>query len=144
MSSEKGLHMYEKIILPVDGSVPSTRAIPVAADLAKRYGSEVVVVHVREFMPAWRGLAVEPKDIALDLVEQTAKDLKDQGLSVRMEVRTAAAGRAAHEIMEVAEKEKASLIVIGTRGLSDWSGLLVGSVAHKLIHLSTVPVLSVR
>jgi nucleotide-binding universal stress UspA family protein len=89
-------------------------------------------------------LAIEPKQEALELIDQIAKDLKDQGLNVRIELRTVAAGRAAHEIMEVADREPACLIVMGTRGLSDWSGMLVGSVAHKVIHMSTVPVMTVR
>jgi nucleotide-binding universal stress UspA family protein len=136
--------MFEKIILPVDGSVPSSRAIPVAAGLAKEYGAEIVLVHIREFEVSRGVFAKETPKEALDFADQVAKDLKDQGLSVRIEVRSAPAGRAAQEIMEVADRELASLIVMGTRGLSDWSGMLVGSVAHKVIHLSKVPVLTVR
>jgi nucleotide-binding universal stress UspA family protein len=136
--------MFEKIILPVDGSVPSSRAVPVAADLAKRYGSEIVLVHIREFEVSRGAFAKETRQEAVDFADQIAKDLKDQGLKVRVEVRSAPAGRTAHEIMEVADKESASMIVMGTRGLSDWSGMLVGSVAHKVIHLAKVPVLTIR
>lgn len=46
--------------------------------------------------------------------------------------------------MNVAASEDAGLIVMGSRGMSDWEGLLVGSVAHKVVHLSSVPVLIVR
>jgi nucleotide-binding universal stress UspA family protein len=136
--------MFEKIVVPVDGSVPSSRAVPAAADLAKKYGSEIVLVHIREFEVSRGVFAKETPKEALEFADQIAKDLKDQGIKVRVEVRSATSGHAAHEIMEVADKEAASLIVMGTRGLSDWSGMLVGSVAHKVIHMSKVPVLTVR
>ena len=70
--------------------------------------------------------------------------MKDLGVSARTEARAALAGRAAQEIMDVAVTEDAGLIVMGSRGMSDWQGLLVGSVAHKVVHLSSVPVLIVR
>ena len=53
-------------------------------------------------------------------------------------------GKVAQEIMDVAASEDAGLIVMGSRGMSDWQGLLIGSVAHKIVHLSSVPVLIVR
>jgi nucleotide-binding universal stress UspA family protein len=65
-------------------------------------------------------------------------------VSARPEARAAIAGRAAQEIIDVATSEDAGLIVMGSRGMSDWEGLLVGSVAHKVLHLSSVPVLIVR
>jgi len=46
--------------------------------------------------------------------------------------------------LDMAREEGAGLIVMGTRGLSDWGRLLMGSVAHKVVHLAEVPVLVVR
>jgi nucleotide-binding universal stress UspA family protein len=48
------------------------------------------------------------------------------------------------EILRVATEVDADLIVMGTRGLTDWSGLLLGSVAHKVLHMAECPVLLVR
>ncbi len=44
----------------------------------------------------------------------------------------------------MAKEEGAGLIVMGTRGLSDWDRLLMGSIAHKVVHLADIPVLIVR
>ena len=137
--------MFERIVLAVDGSEPAKRAIPVVADVASKYGSEVIVLHVLEKEVGRGGAAsLETPQEAVDIADRAAKTLKDSGVSARAQARAATIGRAAHEIMQVASDEDAGLIVMGSRGISDWQGLLVGSVAHKVVHLSGVPVLIVR
>ena len=137
--------MFERIVLAVDGSEPARRAVPVAADIASKYGSEVIAVHVLEKQIGRGGaIALETTQEAVEVADHAARSMKDAGVSARAEARATIIGRAAHEIMEVAEREDAGLIVMGSRGMSDWEGLLVGSVAHKVVHLSSVPVLIVR
>ena len=58
--------------------------------------------------------------------------------------RVLAYGNAAEEIVAEAEKAKADLIVIGTRGMSDLGGLVMGSVSHKVIHLAACPCVTVK
>lgn len=137
--------MFERIVLAVDGSESAQRAVPVAADIASKYGSEVIAVHVAELQLGRGGpIASETTEEAISVADDAAKSLKDVGVSARAEARAAIAGRAAQEIMDLATSEDAGLIVMGSRGMSDWQGLLVGSVAHKVLHLSSVPVLIVR
>jgi nucleotide-binding universal stress UspA family protein len=137
--------MFERIVLAVDGSEPAQRAVPVAADIASKYGSEVIAVHVVEQQLGRGGpIAFDTTEEATRDADDAARSLKDLGVSARAEARAALAGRAAQEIMDVATSEDAGLIVMGSRGMSDWEGLLVGSVAHKVVHLSRVPVLIVR
>ena len=137
--------MSERIVLAVDGSEPARRAVPVAADIASKYGSEVIAVHVLEQQLGGGGpIAFDTTEEANRVADDTARSLKDVGVSARPEARAAIAGRAAQEIIDVATSEDAGLIVMGSRGMSDWEGLLVGSVAHKVLHLSSVPVLIVR
>jgi nucleotide-binding universal stress UspA family protein len=137
--------MFERIVLAVDGSEPAQRALPVAADLASKYGSEVIAVHVLEQQLGRGGpIAFDTTEEATRVADDAARSLKDVGVSARAEARAALAGRAAQEIMDVAASEDAGLIVMGSRGMSDWQGLLIGSVAHKVVHLSSVPVLIVR
>ena len=137
--------MFERIVLAVDGSEPAQRALPVAADIASKYGSEVIAVHVLEQQLGRGGpIAFETTEEATRVADDAARTLKDAGVSARAEARAALAGRAAQEIMDVAASEDAGLIVMGSRGMSDWQGLLIGSVAHKVVHLSSVPVLIVR
>jgi len=142
---EGGGRMFERIVLAVDGSEPAQRAVPVAADIASKYGSEVIAIHVVEQQLGRGGpIAYDTTEEASRVADDAARSLKDAGVSARAEARAALAGRAAQEIMDLATSEDAGLIVIGSRGMSDWQGLLVGSVAHKVLHLSSVPVLIVR
>ena len=137
--------MFERIVLAVDGSEPAQRAVPVAADIASKYGSEVIAVHVVEQQLGRGGpIAFDTTGEATRDADDAARSLKDVGVSARAEARAALAGRAAQEIMDVAASEDAGLIMMGSRGMSDSEGLLVGSVAHKVVHLSSVPVLIVR
>ena len=137
--------MFERIVLAVDGSEPAKRAIPVAGDIASKYGSEVIAVHVLEQQLGRGGpIAFDTTEEAARVADDAAGSLKDVGVSARAEARAAISGRAAQEIMDVTASEDAGLIVMGSRGMSDWEGLLVGSVAHKVVHLSRVPVLIVR
>jgi nucleotide-binding universal stress UspA family protein len=137
--------MFERILLAVDGSRNSAKAIPVAADLASRYGSDVLVFHVREHEVAL-GLDVdaETPDEAMNLVDGIVRELKDAGVSVRGEIVRVPLGQTPRAILDAARDENVSLIVMGTRGLSEWSRLLMGSVAHKVVHLAAIPVLVVR
>jgi nucleotide-binding universal stress UspA family protein len=137
--------MFERIILAVDGSEPAQRAVPVAADIASKYGSEVIAVHVLEKQIGRGGpVAFETTEEALKIAHHAAKSLKDAGVSARAVAESVISGKVAQEIMDVASSEDAGLIVMGSRGMSDWQGLLIGSVAHKVLHLSSVPVLIVR
>jgi nucleotide-binding universal stress UspA family protein len=137
--------MFERILLAVDGSEHSSKAVPVAGDLSRRYGGEVVVLHVREHEVTWGAdIDVETADEAHQLVDGVVRELKDAGANVRGEVVRAPLGQTARAILDLAQQERVGLIVMGTRGLSDWGRLLMGSVAHKIVHLAEVPVLVVR
>jgi nucleotide-binding universal stress UspA family protein len=137
--------MFEKILLAVDGSAPSDRAVREAADLATRLGSEIVVVHVIETEHTWAGgVELDGPEEAYELVERTVRALKDEGIGARGEIQRSIYGRAARVILELASEEGASVIVLGSRGLSDLAGLVLGSVTHKILHLSHCPVLVVR
>jgi len=66
------------------------------------------------------------------------------GVDAQGEVREALHGHAAREIVEDAKKHDAGVIIMGSRGRSDIAGLMLGSTAHKVIHLTDRPVLVVR
>jgi nucleotide-binding universal stress UspA family protein len=137
--------MYERIVVALDGSEESARAVPVAAELARCFGSEVVVVHVVERGVAWAAIyEVETPDDASALVDGAVRSLKDSGVSARTEIRHGIHGGIAQEILDVATEENADLVVMGSRGVGDFRGLLLGSVTHRLLHLSHIPVLVIR
>jgi nucleotide-binding universal stress UspA family protein len=137
--------VFERILLAVDGSEHSAKAVPVAADLAFRYACEILVFHAREHELALGvDIDAETSEEAMSLVDHVVRELKDVGIGVRGEIVRVPLGQTSRAILDAARDEHVDLIVMGTRGLSDWSRLLVGSVAHKVVHLADVPVLVVR
>ena len=137
--------MFERILLAANGSASSRKAADVAADFGKKYGAEVLVFHVLERQITEFGAhdAEEP-DEASDFVDEVVRELKDAGVSARGEVETAPKGRVPRAIVEAAREQGAGLIVMGSRGLSEWEELFLGSVAHRVLHLAECPVFIVR
>lgn len=136
--------MFERILLAVDASEHARSAVTIATEIAQRFGSEVLVVHVREPRMAETGDHLETKGEALELAEWAAIEVRKSGAKTRVEVRDAGLRGAAGVILAAAQAFQPGLIVIGTRGLGDLPGLLVGSVSHKIFHLAACPVLIAR
>jgi nucleotide-binding universal stress UspA family protein len=133
--------VFERILLAVDGSAHSTKAVAAAAEVARCSGGEMYVLHVHE-----EGLvaSVETPREATDLVNGVVDELRRDGVKAEGETATAASGKLAPTILDAAKALDSGLIVMGTRGLSDFSALLVGSTAHKVLHHAECPVLLVR
>lgn len=137
--------MFERILFPTDGSECSDRAFQVVEETALRFGSEVVVLHVHEHEMSWmETVELETAAESLELADGHVRALKDKSVHARGEVRNAPHALVAREIVELASKENVGLIVMGTHGLSTWQRLLIGSVAQKVLHHATCPVLLVR
>ena len=136
--------MFGTIVLAVDGSEPSDRAVEYAGRLAKESGSRIVAVHVKEIMA---GRAAGPvhvnEDEILDKVREQIKHLNDDGIKAELQVTSSMTGGPAHIIADAAEKESADVIVTGTRGHTALAGVFLGSVAQRLLHLASCPVLVV-
>ncbi|MFN8159981.1 MAG: universal stress protein [Solirubrobacterales bacterium] len=136
--------MFERIAVAVDGSEGSRRAAEVAAEIARRDGAELVLVHVDERMATKGRADVHPdEELIQEGIRRLAGDLDASGVPTSVRMATVMAGGAGHVVAEVAGEEGADLIVAGTRGHSSLAGLLVGSVTHRLLHVSAVPVLVV-
>lgn len=137
--------MISRILLAADGSDYSARALRMAAEIAGRFEAEIVVFHAHEHaMGRGGGFEVETLAEASALIDGLVRELKDVGLPVRGEVRSCYYGHTAREIVGLAQSEGADLIVMGSRGLSDVAGLLLGSVAHEVLQLAGIPVLVTR
>ncbi len=138
--------MYERILIALDGSEHSRRALEDAKELATLAKSQVRVLHVREeYFIGRAGLVpTEAHQAATKLVDDAVAALSEVGIAATGTVRASLAGRVAAEILEEAESWGASLIVMGSRGFTDLAGLLLGSTAHKVLHLGKNPVLIVR
>jgi nucleotide-binding universal stress UspA family protein len=137
--------VLKKIFLPVDGSGHSRRAVEHAADLAKLGGGGVRVFHFQEREPSRAGVATfETSAEARELADDVIAELQAAGISASGETMAGLTGQTAKAIVDEAQKFGADLIVMGSRGLSDFQALLVGSVAHKVLHYAHCPVLIVR
>ena len=143
LAAKEMMAVFERILLAVDGSAHSAKAVPIAGDLAFRYGGELIVFHARE-RDVFLGEDVESSREAMDLVDGIVRGLKNAGVSARGEVVRVPHGATPRAILDATRDEHADLIVMGTRGLSEWGGLLLGSDAHKVVHLADLPVLVVR
>jgi nucleotide-binding universal stress UspA family protein len=136
--------MFKVIIWATDGSSQAERALPFAKNLAQANGARLIVVHAREIMA---GRSAGPVHLDEDQVQaalgKQVADLKQQGLATTLQMGEVMAGGAAEVIADIADKEGADLIVTGTRGHGTLTGLLVGSVTHRLIQIAHCPVLVV-
>jgi nucleotide-binding universal stress UspA family protein len=140
-----GISMYERLLVAVDHSEVSDRAIAAARDIASLSKGKVWVLHLREREFGRVGRTpTESDEEARDAVTQGVEALIQAGVDAQGEVRETLYGHAAREIVEDAKKHDAGVIIMGSRGRSDIAGLVLGSTAHKVIHLTDRPVLVVR
>jgi nucleotide-binding universal stress UspA family protein len=131
----------KRIFLPVDGSEHSKRAVAKAAELARLSGGEVRVFHFQEREPSKAGTATyETTAGAEELVDDAVAELKAAEVKASGETRAGLSGEQAKAIVDEASRFDAALIIMGSRGLSDFQALLLGSVAHN----ARSPVLIVR
>jgi nucleotide-binding universal stress UspA family protein len=138
--------MYDKVLVAVDHSEVSARVLAAARDLALLSKGEVWVLHLREreVVPRLGLVPVESDADAEAAVTSAVESLNAAGVRAHGEVRDTVFGHAAREIIEDARQHQADVIVMGSRGRSDLAGLVLGSTAHKVIHLADRPVLVVR
>jgi nucleotide-binding universal stress UspA family protein len=141
----------KRILAPVDYSPISDAALSEAADLAKLFGSELVLVNVVEV------IADLPNDVSL-LKEGAYEDERDKAALAKVQdaaAKVAATGIKARgvigrsnvpskEILLTAERENADMIVIATHGMTGWREIAFGSVAEKVVKDATIPVLVLR
>ena len=137
--------MFKHVLVALDGSEYSQAALPTAIEVTRKFGADLLVLHIAEHD---RGRAVAYSDEtpaeATQFVGKAVKAARDAGLAAKGELRDVGAGHVAKAIVETVEANDIDLIVMGSRGLSDIQGLLLGSVTHKVMQLAHVSVLVAR
>jgi len=137
----------KKILNPVDGSPHSERTTRYAAKLAKMVQAEMVLLHCHKKFPT---ILAEPHfqnavnaiiRKSEQLVEPFARILNDSGVTYEKRILEGPAGKV---IPEVAVIEKIDLIVMGSRGMTNLEGLILGSVTHRVLHAGSCAVLVVK
>jgi nucleotide-binding universal stress UspA family protein len=137
--------MFKVIIWASDGSEHAERALEYARGLAEGGSARLIAVHVKEIAVGRAGgypVQVDEEEVERKIQRQV-NDLKDAGIDANYKQCGASAGGAAHAIADAATEVGADLVVVGTRGQGPISGLLLGSVTHRLLHVAPCPVLAV-
>ncbi|HET6870422.1 MAG TPA: universal stress protein [Solirubrobacteraceae bacterium] len=139
--------MYNKVMWATDGSEAADRALVHAKSLAAASATPLLVVYCEEFMVPAKGggsLPVHANEAELRAkIEHQIAEIGDNGTSATLEITRSMSGGAAHAIAEIAAREHADLIVVGTRGHTPLVGLLLGGVTQRLLHIAPCPVLAV-
>lgn len=135
------------VLLPVDGSDHAARAAAYAIKVAALMDARLLLLHCHRPFPVKLG---EPYfQEAINTIMQGANALLEPFRSM-LEEKTIdftdliVEGPPGEKICEVARIEKCEMIVMGSRGRSDLKGLLLGSVAHRVLQQAPCPVLVVR
>jgi nucleotide-binding universal stress UspA family protein len=140
--------MFGTILLAVDGSTYSEKAVELAKRLATATNDEVVVTHVTELLPArfqtFPGVDSQLDQEAVEFTKTYVAELEEAGVKARTELRSSQYGGIARILTGLADDLDAGLVVMGSHGRGDLTALLLGSVAHKVLHLSQRPVLIAR
>ena len=137
----------QKILVPIDGSIPSKNAAKYAASLAKHNGAKVILLHAYgpiSQLLSGKGLQLVKEELsshAEKLLQEYKVLLEDCGASVTTMSR---AGETGNVILNVADEIGCDLIVMGSRGHSAIEGAIMGSVAIKVLHGAKCPVLVTR
>ncbi len=140
---EKGI---KRILAPVDGSSRSQQVVERAAEMAETFHAKVILLHVRQRVPDILGEPYYQKvlDQYMEKAELTVAPLKQLLVAYGIDHEVLILeGDPAEAILDAAEDEKCDLIVMGTRGLSDFIGMALGSVSHKVLRASSCMVLIV-
>lgn len=139
--------MYSKVIWATDGSDAADRALAHAKAAAADSQTPLLVVYCEEFtMPGKSGVSLPDRGDEADIeakIERQVAELSSNGVTATLEKVRSMVGGAAHAIAGVATRDRADLIVVGTRGRTRLGGLLLGSVTQRLLHIAPCPVLAV-
>ncbi|MDN3556367.1 universal stress protein [Halomonas maura] len=146
--------MFQSILVPIDGSEHSRLALCVASKLARQEDGQLVLLHVPEALEhepllVW-GIGAVPLGATLDKREKVGRELLDKAgeearaLGVKDVDTVIGKGNPALSILDEAKQRGVDAIVMGSRGLGDLKGLVVGSVSHKVSHGADCRVITVN
>lgn len=143
---------FERILVPVDGSKSSAKAVARAVKLAQICGSAIDFLYVANITGVTGGLQLAPP---IQLPGDVLEMLKEEGNAAVDEVlaqvpaglsteRHCLPGSPAETILAFAEKRGSDLIVVGSRGLTAAEGIWLGSVSRYLVERAKCPVMVVK
>ena len=164
MISNRGIRNIRKILLPIDGSVPSMKAASYGISLATKFKSDLIGLTVIDLMSLPYGyLLIQPGTRSqVDVLEEKRreakkwleeversmldilKEMEDTKTKFRAEILEDPFSKVENAIIKFAENENVDLIVMGSRGRSGFKRTLLGSVASAVLSHARCPILIVR
>lgn len=144
--------MYQRILIPIDGSATSSCALKEAIKLAQEHSAQLALVNVYEDILYW----IDESYINYEELQETIRvnaekllakgqaEVIQVGLPIETKLLEAKNDRIEKVIIGEADRWHADLIVIGTHGRSGFSRLMLGSVAEGVARLASVPVLLIH
>ncbi|MES3517017.1 MAG: universal stress protein [Natronomonas sp.] len=138
--------MYDRILLPTDGSEAGNKAVSEAIELATAHGATIHALFVVNESPYAPELIDADVGSRLRTVgEEVLGEIRDRAAEAEIEIETEIReGTPAREIIDCAEDIGADVIVMGTHGRSGLDRYILGSVTERVVRGSSVPVLTVR
>lgn len=146
--------MYQKILIPIDGSPTAAKALDSAIGLAKAFDAQLRLVHVVEELAYLSGydqfggysgeLIKAMHDNGAKMLNEGMATAKAAGVATDNMLFDKFGARLGETVAEAAKRWGADLIVVGTHGRHGIGRLLMGSGAEQIIRLAPVPVLVIR
>ncbi|MFG6136592.1 universal stress protein [Halomonas sp. B23F22_10] len=146
--------MFHTILVPIDGSEHSRVALCVACKLARQEDGRLILLHIPEALPhepllVW-GIGAVPLESTMEKRDEVGQTLLDhaieeaRALGIEQAKPVLARGDPSQTILAAADEHGVDTIVMGSRGLGDLKGLVVGSVSHKVSHGAECRVITVH
>ena len=139
--------MFKLIVVALDGSAHSLKAVDYARELAEKHDSKLILLHAFHSTSDLRGsegfnqMVGKRKQMGEEIIKDACKRLGQVSFEVEEDL---IEGPATEAIVSVVEARNADLVVMGTRGMGALKGLLFGSVSTKVTHYAPCSVLVVR
>lgn len=144
--------MYQRILVPIDGSATSERALDETIKFAQQHNAQVEVIYVLEDVLYFENddylnyaeLLHSMRCSGEKILAQAQQKLQQAGIVNETKLLEAQGARVANVIVDEAQNYLADLIIIGTHGRSGFSRILLGSVAEGVVRTAHIPILLIR
>ncbi len=141
--------MFSHIVVAYDGSSHAKRALDIAVDMASKYSSKLDIVEVVDSTVfSGAGVAPIPADVIESVYNKAKSDIEEaKKVAIQKGVNAEGIvleGDPANAILDYVSKNNADLIITGSRGLSTFKRMLLGSVSTRLVQEAKIPVIVVK
>ncbi len=133
------MDLFERIMIPTDGSKFADRSEDVAMEIAKKFNSTVIAVHIIDEK------LIYPFEVLEDEGKSILKKVRDKAENEDLAIEDVLiVGSPIHDMAKIVKKTKSDLVVIGTHGKTGLEKLILGSVAENALKTVQVPLLLVK